>query len=142
MNSPQRTACLAKGGKNVLTIKGHFFLHRFCVILCKICTNSTPGALFRYPFFWVQTNRWTVPNILSLWFVSSKNVGTFLVVGLWPAVPPINICWWMIEKRKPDTGNRTQDTRTDIYQILFSHGWDQPLRDNQMMYDNNESMQY
>ncbi len=33
-------------------------------------------------------------------------------------------------RRTPETGHRTQDTRTDIYQILFSHGWDQPLRDN------------
>ena len=33
MNSPQRTACLAKSGKNVLIIRGHFSLHRFCLTL-------------------------------------------------------------------------------------------------------------
>ncbi len=53
MNSPQRTACLAKGGKNMLMIRGHFSLHRFFVILEPLWEaetgNRTPDPGNRTP---------------------------------------------------------------------------------------------
>ncbi len=79
MNSPQRTACLAK-----VNAKGPF------VFTCRKFSND---------------GNWTP-------YMRHKEADT--------------------GHRKPEAGNRKLETgdRTDNYQILFSHGWEQPLRDN------------
>ncbi len=92
MNSPKRTACLAKGySKNVLMLRGIFL----CI----------------YYFLFNNGNY----NQMNRLIILMKNI-----VGLWPVVTSFNLGWWLSEKRKPDTGNRTRDRRTDIYQILVS----------------------
>ena len=54
MNSPQRTACLAKGGKNMLMIRGHF-----------LCTDSLAMLHVRQVEHRQTDRQYVIPSLVG-----------------------------------------------------------------------------